>query len=427
MTTRRELVAWASAALALGVLGTPACRDDRVPAGRDVATLWFSYGGRNREVLERLVAKFNAKQETAFVRAVFQGDYFEGLAKLRTALAAGTGPTFSHVIGEIIPYLAATGKLEPLDGYPGAGSLGVIPELGQARSWVGGDQRPLVALPFNRSTPIAYLNGAAFEAAGLGAPRTWDELRTIARALTIRRGSVTERFGFGCPAEWWFWVALTGQAGGEVVDPDGRVTLGGEAGIEAVRFWQRLIREDGSMKRPVGRDYDAWEATKQDFLTGRTAMIWTSTAFLKYLEENARFPVIAAALPAARRRAVPTGGTHWVVLKDAPAVAKQAAWAFLRFMYEPAQVMSWATSTGYLPVTHAAVAELERGGYYTAHPNDRVAVDQLGVALPWPWCTELFRIQREIVQPHLERLLLTDADARPVLEEARRAAAREHG
>ncbi len=303
--------------------------------------------------------------------------------------------------------------LETLDAYPGAHTLGIVPALGQAGSWVGGDTHPLVALPFNRSTPIAYLNGKLVR----DAPGTWQELRQTAKALT-KAG----RYGFGCPIDWWFWVALVGQAGGNVVEADGTVSLGGEAGVEALELWQTLVKRDRSMKPPPGRDYNAWEATNQDYLAGRTAIIWTSTAFLKYLEDNASFPVVAAPLPADKRRAVPTGGTHWVMMKAAPARDKQAAWAFLRFMHEPAQVIAWSTRTGYMPVTSGAVDELERSGYYDRHPNDRVALDQLEFALPWPWSPDLFRIQREVVQPRLERAVLSDGNARELLAEARRAA-----
>jgi sn-glycerol 3-phosphate transport system substrate-binding protein len=173
------------------------------------------------------------------------------------------------------------------------------------------------------------------------------------------------------------------------------------------------------MKPPPGRDYNAWEATNQDFLAGRTAMIWTSTAFLKYLEDNAPFEVVAAPLPGFRQRAVPTGGTHWIVLKDAPRAAQETAWEFLRWVHQPEQAITWATSTGYMPVTLGAVRQLESHGYYRKHPNDRVAVDQLEVAMPWPWSPQLFRIQRELVQPRLERAVLTGASARELMDEAR--------
>jgi sn-glycerol 3-phosphate transport system substrate-binding protein len=418
--SRRALLAGLGAAFGSG------CSDQQIPPGRSVVSLWFSYGGRNRETLEKLIRAFNTTQQRYYVRGVFQGDYFEGLAKLRTAIAARAAPAFSHVIGEVIPYLAEAGVLEPLVDYPGARELDLIPELAQEKSWVNGASRPLVALPFNRSTPIAYFNGEIFAREKRSPPTTWEELRETARALTVRKGGHVERHGFACPVSWWFWVALVGQAGGEVVERDGHVSLGGDAGVRAVEFWQNLVA-DGSMKPPPGRDYNAWEATNQDYLAGRVAMIWTSTAFLKYLEDNARFPVVAAPLPRDRRFAVPTGGTHWVMLRGAKAEEKAAAWAFLRFMHEPEQAIAWATQTGYMPVTRSAIQKLERDGYYAKHPNDRVAVDQLAVAMPWPWSPDLFRVQQEIVQPRLESAVLSKKDARTLLDQARMLANRSSG
>lgn len=401
--------------------------DPSHPEGREIVPLWFTYGGKNREVLEALVRRFNASQDRDYVHPVYQGDYFEGLAKLRTALAAGAAPPLSHVVGEIVPYLADAGVLAPLGHEPEVERFEIVPELGQSGSFVGGAAHPLFILPFNRSTPIAYLNGAVFERAGLPPPRTWSELRETARALTIRRGESAERFGFSCPIDWWFWTALVGQAGGDVVEPSGRVSLGGDAGVKALELWRTLVLTDKTMKPPPGRDYNAWQKTNQDFLAGQVAMIWTSTAFLRYLEENARFPVVAAPLPRDARFAVPTGGTHWVILKSAPSRQREAAFRFLRFMQAEEQVIEWSTATGYLPVTRPAVTELERSGYYEKHPNDRVALDQLEHARPWPWSTELFRVQREIVQPRLELAVLSDRPAREVLDQARSLANRSFG
>src|SRR5450755_3562054 len=164
MIPRREFLG-ASALAAASLVG--ACATDAVPEGRTPVSLWFSYGGTNREVLEGLVRRFNAQQARDYVQAVYQGDYFEGLAKLRTAIAAGCAPALSHVVGEVVPYLAEARVLEPLSHYPELCDLDLIPELGQERSWLGGGDRPLVALPFNRSTPIAYLNGDLFAQTGL--------------------------------------------------------------------------------------------------------------------------------------------------------------------------------------------------------------------------------------------------------------------
>lgn len=389
--------------------------------GRAVASLWFSCGDKARKVLLELVRGFNECQGRYRVEAVYQGDYFEALAKLRTAISARAAPTLSHVVAEVVPYLASAGVLESLERFEGARELDLVPQLEQAGAYLGGGERPLVALPFNRSTPIAYYNKRVFAEAGLGPPRTWDELRSTARALTTSRTRLDTRYGFECPIDWWFWAALVGQAGGEVMSRQGEPTLGGEAGVQALELWQSLV-EQGHMKPPPGRDYNAWEVTNTDFMAGNVAMIWTSTAFLRYLEDNSPFEVGAAPLPRGVRSAVPTGGTFFVMPRGAPPAEQEAGWAFLRHMMRPAQANAWATRTGYMPVSRGGLAALESAGYYEKHPNDRVAIDQLANAAPWPWAPELFRVQREAVQPRLEEAVLMKRDARAVLAEARRAA-----
>jgi sn-glycerol 3-phosphate transport system substrate-binding protein len=152
--------------------------------------------------------------------------------------------------------------------------------------------------------------------------------------------------------------------------------------------------------------------------------MWSSTAYVRYLEDHAPFPVVAGPLPRHRRAAVPTGGTMFVVPRAAPPEEKLAAWDFVRWMCEDEQTIDWSTGTGYLPVTRTAVDRLVARGWYARHPNDRVASDQLVDAQPWPWAPELFRIERDVVEPRLEDAVLTGRDAREVMDEARAEAAR---
>lgn len=409
----------------LAAAGTSACSPELPLArGRTLVRLWFSYGGKNRLVLEDLVHRFNASQRDVFVHAVFQGDYYEALAKLRVAMAARSAPSLSHVVGEVVPYLSEAKVLDDFGRYALRNASDVLPALGQSGSFLDGDRHSLVALPFNRSTPIAYLNGDAFRKAGLSAPRTWSDLRESARALTERRDGRTLRYGFGCPIDWWFWAALVGQAGGDLAAADGSITLGGEHGLEALEFWRTLVVSDGSMKPPPGRDYNAWEQTNQDFLAGRVAMIWTSTAFLKYLEENAHFELVAAPLPQGARYSVPTGGTHWVLPSAASTEERRAAARFVDYMLSPDAAASFASRTGYIPVTRGAVERLEQNGFFSQRPNWRIAMAQLEHARPWPWSRLLFRVQREIVQPRLEQAIFGDGQARALLAEARSLARR---
>jgi sn-glycerol 3-phosphate transport system substrate-binding protein len=125
--TRRAFGVGSSLA-ALGALGgTAGCkralRDDR---GRVRLRLWFSLGGRNREVLLEIVKRFHAVQDDIHVEPVYQGDYFESLAKLRTAIAAKAAPALSHVVAEVVPYLARAGTLQSLDGYTGKPELPLV-------------------------------------------------------------------------------------------------------------------------------------------------------------------------------------------------------------------------------------------------------------------------------------------------------------
>jgi sn-glycerol 3-phosphate transport system substrate-binding protein len=312
--------------------------------------------------------------------------------------------------------------LEPLDGYDGARDLPLLGALAQRGSFDGAERQPLYGVPLNRSTPIVFANRAILDAEGVRLPSTWDELREAARRLTRRGTDGETRWGFEVPVSWWYWVAMVGQAGGELATPGGALSLGGAAGEEALRFWQRLVHRDRVMRPPPGRDYQAWQSTNESFLQERIAMMWSSTAFVRYLENNARFPVVAGPLPRAVRSSVPTGGTMFVLMRDAPDEEKRAAWEFVRWMCEEDQVIDWSARTGYLPVTQPAIERLIGQGFYARHPNDRVAYDQLRDVAPWPWIPELFRVERDIVEPILEEAVLTGRDAGQAMDQARRDA-----
>jgi sn-glycerol 3-phosphate transport system substrate-binding protein len=419
---RASLASLASLAAGGGCRSSAPVRED----GRIVVSFWYAYGDLVRKVLLDLVARFNASQSRILVKAVHQGDYFESLAKLRTAIAAHAAPALSHVVLEVLPYLARAGVLEPLDRYEGADSMGFVPALAQAGAFTSepGRPSPLYGIPFNRSTPIVFANGRLLEQERAECPRTWDELAEVASRLTRTSADGDVRWGFEVPISWWYWVAMVGQAGGRIVEPDGRVSLGGPAGEEALRFWQRLVLVDRVMRPPLGRDYQAWQSTNESFLRERVAMMWSSTAYVRYLETNARFPVVAAPLPRRLRASVPTGGTMFVLMRGAPEVEKRAAWEFVRWMCEDEQTIAWSTRTGYMPVTQSAVARLDATGWYRQHANDRVAYDQLAAVDPWPWVPDLFRVERDVVEPRLEDAVLTGRDAVEVMTEARAEAMR---
>ena len=170
-------------------------------------------------------------------------------------------------------------------------------------------------------------------------------------------------------------------------------------------------------------------------------MIYTSTAFLNYMTENAKFKLGTAFLPGKVKQAVPTGGTFFVIARDAPPAQKEAGWAFIKWMTEPAQTISLSKATGYMPIRTSAVNSPEMQAFYKQNPNYKTAIDQLKTAQRFPYTPALIEIQREVIQPNLEAAVLgiktsaeimqaAEAKANEILakqQEARRARRRGWG
>src|SRR5689334_19839789 len=126
-------------------------------------------------------------------------------------MMAGRAPAVTHVVAEVLPYLVRANVLEELGAIERlSADFGFVPALSQQGAFAGGGERPLYAVPFNRSTPIAYLNGDLMDELGLSPPQTWDELEAFAVRATTGSGS-DKRYGFSCPIDWWFWVAMVAQ------------------------------------------------------------------------------------------------------------------------------------------------------------------------------------------------------------------------
>ncbi len=144
-----------------------------------VATFWYSYGGKVREVTEEMVKRFNSSQTKYRIDGSFQGDYFQALAKIRAAIPTKTAPAIFHAIGEALPDLWQGGMLENLEPYVKATGM-KTEDFVQALSQHGyfeyyGKQVPLFAIPFNRSMPVMYYNKDLLDAKGVKVPTTWDE------------------------------------------------------------------------------------------------------------------------------------------------------------------------------------------------------------------------------------------------------------
>lgn len=375
---------------------------------------WYSLGGRNGELIQGLVSKFNDSHPHIKVNASYQGDYYENHSKVLAAVAANNQPDVTMVEVGSIGAFADAKVLEDLGPYANGAESKYIPGLLGNSYW----NDKLYAIPFNRSTPLLYVNRDMLKEAGLdpNGPKTWEELRQFANTLTKKDGDKTATYGFSTPIDIWFYEALVFQSGGLVVTDDGKLGINTPEGKAPLQFWTEMIKE-GSMKAPPGEKYNAWDVAKQDFINQQVAMIFTSTGDLRGLNESAPFEVGTAFMPANKSYGAPTGGANLVILAKSPEEEKKAAWEFVSWMTDTAQTVPFSLESGYMPVTTEAVESAEMKAAYEKEPNFQVAVKQLEYASPRPMVPGYKELQ-EVIMTEIQRAVLGQASIDEALQNA---------
>jgi multiple sugar transport system substrate-binding protein len=99
----------------------------------------------------------------------------------------------------------------------------------------------LYCLPREVRTLALIYDRRAFAAADLSPPTTWDEMRRIAERLTDPN---TVSFGLIVAPDLSRWLPFLYQAGGEVVDSEGRMSLDSPQAATALDFYISIFRDN---------------------------------------------------------------------------------------------------------------------------------------------------------------------------------------
>lgn len=147
---------------------------------KQVVNFWHSMGGRNGDLLNNMVAAYNASQDKVEVVAEHQGDYYSAIAKTQTAIAAGNGPDILQTgTGQVSILAKEEGILENLVPYMEKSGMSVSdfnPTFITGMSLDPSDTKTLVAMPMGCSTPVLFCNMDLLKEAGAEVPETWAEL-----------------------------------------------------------------------------------------------------------------------------------------------------------------------------------------------------------------------------------------------------------
>jgi multiple sugar transport system substrate-binding protein len=252
-------------------------------------------------------------------------------AKLRTALAAGTGPDlFAQWNGDIGTFYAEEAISPVIPEALGFGSqqelmdLYLSPEnILQGATFEG----ILYGIPNEVSIYACYVNKTLFEEAGLDPdadfPATWEQMVDVATQLTIRDADgklVQQGFDFDWGAAAWMFLqygAMVRQLGGSELD------LNTPEAAQAMQYWV-----DWANNGLGGPAY--WTSQTDDFMAGRVAIKCGMGSWAKPLAEEAGIDYTVKPVPifqdAANRNHFDTYAYfHMVNARSAPEV-QEAAW-----------------------------------------------------------------------------------------------------
>jgi sn-glycerol 3-phosphate transport system substrate-binding protein len=333
--------------------------------------------------MEAIVADFHKANPGVRVEPVWGGTYPENMQKTVAALQAGNPPDVAvHLAVDLVTLrdLDAVVSLDEFIQREGGEKFlgdffpGFLSDMkADGKMW---------AIPFQRSTPILYINKDLFKKAGLDPsrpPTNWDELLTTAQKATVRDASGQATiWGLTIPDDIWLLMSFIYQNEGRMNSPDfKKVYFSEKASVEALQFWVDLVNKHKVMPR-----HRSFPESVQDFAAGKTAMLIHSTGNLRFVRDSAKFEWGTAFLPKHKRQAVAIGGAGFYIFKKAPREKQEAAWQFVKFATSPEIQARWNIGSGYI-ATRKAAFELPLMKEYTSKlPQALVARDQLPFALP---------------------------------------------
>lgn len=316
---------------------------------------WYHFDNPQNSPAE-LVAKF--ERETPGIKvqaeAIPWGGGNDYQARLFAALVAGNAPDTAMVRLSWAARFSAMKALEPLDApLAGWSARGDIPE--NVWSINKGADGKAYYLPLQYVVIYLYYRQDLFQQAGLQPPRTHEEFRAAAKALTKDGISgFGMRGGAGGFDNWGPFVLGSGAS----FDKGGMVS---EAALAANRRYVALARED--KVTPASAPTDSFRQIVDAFKAGRTAMMIHHIGSANEIVGALGDKVSAVPVP---RGAQARGWTYFGDESNAvfsSSKAKEAAFRWIAFLSTGENNAALAKLTGQLPVATSAAAN------WSEHPK----------------------------------------------------------
>jgi sn-glycerol 3-phosphate transport system substrate-binding protein len=380
------------------------------------------------ERVNEIAAKFNASQNDYEVKAIFKGSYPETLNAAIAAYRAKQAPHIVQVYEVGTQTMLSSGAVYPVFQLMKDHKLAidwndVIPPVKTYYS-TGGN---LYSMAFNSSTPILYYNKDLFKKAALAdkPPATWDEVEAMAKKIVAAGGKC------GASAAWPSWTLVENMHTWHdqpFADHnngfDGLATtlkINGNLGVKSMEMLARGVKEGWFTYN--GRLNKA----EANMGAGECGIFLSSSAFMGNLARQAegKFTWGTGFLPRLagfpQGNSIIGGATLWVMKGAKPEEYRGVA-QFFKYLASPENQAWWATVTGYLPLTNAAVKAMEASGAYEKNPNLKTAVNQMNAGKTTPNSQGIrlgnYPSIRDAIEEQIENILSGKKTAKQGLDDA---------
>lgn len=317
----------------------------------EVITVW--YPASHEDALLMMLDRFNATNRWGIAVRGERGEESADIyARLRDSAPIGKLPDLAIVSPGYLAASAAEGLAVELTpylesrqwGFPVGERTDFFPsvlEVGQLHHPPG-----RYGFPFALSAGILVYNRGWLRQLGYDhPPRIWETFREMACAASSPTDGV---YGYEFPANDRSFIRLLIGYGGQMMDATGTEwAFGGQEGLEALTFLQRLVQEGCAIREA------RWEQAEANFGAGRVLFVLSNTAHLPHYRqiaaERGGLDWAVAPLPASSGAPVTDlFGLSWIIPPTTPQ-RQLAAWLVIRWMNEPSQQERWVSISGYLP------------------------------------------------------------------------------
>ncbi len=344
---------------------------------KEKVIFWTSHSGHpDRDALELIATKFNESQNKYEVELTIVPGSETDVAKLMTAVAAGTGPDVYLLDRFTTAQRAVAGALTDLT--PFIERAGWKPQdeflefAIEESTWAG----KVYSLPFDTDTRGLYYRKADFGEVGLdpdAPPATIEELEQVALKLTKRiTERRLERLGF-IPWMGQGWHYTWGWAfGGEFYDADARKLTVNDPAIVESFAWQQKIADEYGIATIQGFASAFGSEAQDPFIAGKVSMIvdgdWKIAGLQRFGPDVeygvANIPVKAGVGPT-------TWAGGWSMAVPRGAKNPEGGFEFARFATGPVGQEIYTRDTSHLPTLKALVerADLFADSYHEVFLN----------------------------------------------------------